>query len=519
LTKGKTKETYNKFTDKALSENYIFVGLKRRLLELEFKRFLLLIDYTEKHPAVLGQDGVISEVKNKIVDMIKNFSDVDFTPDIEADLALVIKKLFLETRKEVLFRIINKFYEDSGSLSSNQLEYVGLKRNIDRLLNSYDGLSVQKDEVNFNLAKVIDDVVTVVSPANPPKRPIKPNFAINLLVSCAVGLLLGVMGCFIQESVDSSVSTVADVEQDLKLSILGIIPFMKKEDLLSGIEERADQKDKQLLLQQAKLVTVTNPKSWSAESYKMLRSNLSQLMKTKNFKTFLFTSSDKQEGKSTTITNIAMSMAQLGKKTILIGANMRRPSAFRTFGLSREPGLSDILMGNIKWQEAIKTSSDILIGGYDIDNLLQMPGLDNFHIITAGRSVDNVSELLSSKAFDHLLSDLKNNFDIVFVDCSPVMAVPDAVTMSDRVDGVVLVYMVGKTSKDVLKRAKTHLLNARANVLGIVLNNIRTEAQVGYTGFTYRYYGENTDKPETLVEKWKRQFQKESKKDTESLGV
>jgi capsular exopolysaccharide synthesis family protein len=501
------------FSGKAVEENFIFIGLKRRLLELEFERFLLLIDYTEKHPAVLDKDKIIDGVKNKIVAMLKDYADFAITPEMEGDLALAIKKIFLETRREVLYRIINKFYEDEGSLSSNQVQYVGLKRNIDRLLNSYDELLKQKDEAKLNLAKVIDDVVTVVSPANTPDAPIRPVFAINFLVSCAAGLMLGMLACFLKESIDSSVSTISDVEQDLKLSILGIIPHIKKEDFLIDAEKYDKHADKQVLLNQAKIVTVSNPKSWPAESYKMLRSNIIQLMKTKNVKTILFTSSDRQEGKSTTIANIAISMAQMGKKTLLIGANMRRPTLYRTLGLSREPGLSDILMGNVKWKEALKTSTDLLIGGFDIDNLLQMPGIDNFHMITAGRPVDNVSELLNSKAFDVLLKELKNYFDIILIDCSPVMPVPDSVTLSDRVDGVVLIYMVGRTSKEILKRAKAHLVNARANLLGIVLNNLRTEAQVGYTGLTYTYYGEKPGGRETFGEKWKRQLKKEPKAD------
>ncbi len=199
---GEIKNIFDKITGDD-STNYIFIGLKRRLLELEFERFLLLIDYTEKHPAVKAQDKIIAEVKTKIVKELKANLNQPLTPELENDLALAVKKLFLETRKEVLYRIVNKFYGDSGSLSSNQVGYLGLKRNVDRLLASYDGLVQQRDEAKLNLAKVIDDVVMVVSPAEVPQRPIKPNALVNYLVSCAVGLLLGMIVAFIKESVDS----------------------------------------------------------------------------------------------------------------------------------------------------------------------------------------------------------------------------------------------------------------------------------------------------------------------------
>jgi len=511
-----TRNIFDKMTADD-SGNYIFVGLKRRLLELEFDRFLLLIDYTEKHPMVIAQDKTINEVKGKIVNELKANLQEPVTPELERDLALAVKKLFLETRKEVLYRIVNKFYGDSGSLSSNQVEYLGLKRNVDRLLNSYDGLIQQRDEARLNLAKVIDDVVMVVSPAEVPQRPVKPNELINYLVGCAVGLLLGMVFAFIKESVDSSISTIHDVEQELNLTILGIIPHIGGEYVLSTSEEAIDEPDKKLRQHRARLITISNPKSWPAESYKMLRSNLLQQMKTKNVKSILFTSSDMQEGKSLTVCNTAISMAQLGKKTLLLGANMRRPTDYKAFGLSREPGLSDILMGNVTWTKALNTSVDILIGGLGIDDLLQIPGIDNLSIITSGRAVDNVSELLNSKAFDQLLRDLKANFDVVIIDCSPVMAVPDAVTICDRVDGVALIYKVGQTPKEVLKMAKSNLLKARANLMGIILNNIKTEAQVGYSAFSYRYYGEKPEKNENFIQKLTKQFQ--NKKDNQSLNV
>jgi len=236
----------------------------------------------------------------------------------------------------------------------------------------------------------------------------------------------------------------------------------------------------------------------------MLRTNLVQTMKNNNLKSVLFTSSDKQEGKSTLVTNVALSMAQLGKKTILVGSNLRRPTAYKIFGLSREPGLTDVLMGNMSWRDALNKPTDILTGGIDVDDLLQMPGIDNLNILTSGHPVDNVSELLASKAFDQLLSELKQEYDIVIVDCSPVMAVPDAITLCSRVDGVVLVYKVGHTPKDILARAKMNLVKAKANLLGIVLNDIRTESQVGYSAYYYRYYAETEDpKKQSMLTKWK----------------
>jgi len=504
LAQKNTNETYQLFEKKILQENYIFIGLRRRLLELEFERFLLLIDYTEKHPAIIQQDKTIASMKNKIVQILKNISGIEITPEVESYLAFIVKKVFAENRREVLVRIINGFYGDEGSLSVNQLEYVRLKRNVDRLLNSYDRLDEQRQSIRLKLANVIDDVITVVSPAFVPKKPIKPDAKVNYMVSSVVGLLLGIMFCFVRESLDGSVSTIRDVEHELNLSMLGIIPHMAKDEVLQGRPETAEGATKKTVLQRARLVTITAPKSWASESLKMLRTNLIQLFKSNNFQSVLFTSSDKQEGKSTVVTNLAISMAQLGKKTILVGSNLRRPTVHKIFGLSRNPGLSDVLMQNISWREALNKPTDILTGGINVDDLLKMPGIDNLNILTCGHPVDNVSELLASKAFDQLLAELKANYDVVIIDCSPVMAVPDAITLCSRVDGVVLVYKVGHTSKDILERAKANLIKAGTNLFGIVLNDIRTEAQIGYSAYYYRYYAE-TDDPskKSLFDRWK----------------
>ncbi|MFT5388104.1 MAG: capsular exopolysaccharide synthesis family protein, partial [Candidatus Omnitrophota bacterium] len=488
-------------------KNFIFVGLKRRLLEIEFECFLLLIDYTEKHPTVIAKTNEIEEVKRKLISTIKNIPNIRGSIQNNNYLDLANNHIFLNIRSEVLYRIINGFYGDSGSLSGNQLKYVRLKRNIDRLLIAYDKLLIQKQEVKLNLAKVIDDVVTVVSPAITPRHPIKPNARNNYMVSIVVGLLLGLLLCFISESMDSSIGTISDVEDELKLSILGIIPYMSKEEVLMGETlEVTTPKDKKLELQKRRLVTISNPKSWAAESIKMLRTNLVQLLKTNNKKTILFTSSDKQEGKSTLVTNMALSLAQLGMKTVLVGCNLRRPTLYKIFGLTRAPGVSDILMGNIDWRNTVRTSTDILTGGLNIDHLLQMPGIDNLNIIPCGIPVDNISEILNSTALDTLLAELKENYDAVIIDCSPVMAVPDAITLCNKVDGVVLVYKVGHTPKDILARCKSNLLNANANIFGIVLNAMRSQTQLGYSAYYYRYYADTPDEKNNLFSKLKKKL-------------
>ena len=485
-------------SSESLADNFIFTGLKRRLLQLEFERFLLLVDYTDKHPAVIEKDGIIADTKSRMVEMIKAHTKVPYDADMEADLSMAVKKLFLESRREVLYRTINRYYSDEGSLSVNQRDYITMTREQERLVNAYNTLLANKEETRLSMARVDGQTVTVVSQASAGKEPISPKARMNFLVSIVVGLVLGMMACFLQESMDTTISTISDVEHKLNLSVLGIIPMMKGDDntvLAEGSPEKSVPKIDTL-------VTLYEPRSWLSQSFKILRVNLLQVLKSNNKKVVLFTSSEQQEGKSTVIANVAISMAQMGKRTLLVGLNLRRPTLYKRFGLKREPGMTDVLLGKVTWQDAMKTPTDIIAGGLDIDRLLKMPGLDHLRIITAGHSIDNISELLNSSKFDEFVAEVRQHFDIVLMDCPPVLPVPDAMTMGSRVDGVVLIYKVGKTSRDMLKMAKSRLEHANARILGIVLNQIKAEEQVGASAYHFREYVETKAKGPFAPSDW-----------------
>ncbi|MFH0754303.1 MAG: GNVR domain-containing protein [Candidatus Omnitrophota bacterium] len=494
----KASGTLKFMTPEQLADSFIFTGLKRRLQQLEFERFLLLIDYTEKHPVVLEKDRAILDTKTRIVGMIKSHASQSFDADAENDVALVLKKLFKESRREVLYRIINKYYSDGESLSSNQREYIKATREQERLMNAYNTLLNNRQEAKLSLASTDSQSVSVVSAANVGRDPISPKTRVNVLVSIVVGIILGMTACFLQESMDATVSTIADVERKLGLSVVGIIPIMKSDDVVlvneGGVEKEVPKIDN--------LVTFYEPRSSMAQSFKILRTNLLQLLKGGGHKVVLFTSSEQQEGKSTVIANIAISMAQLGKKTALIECNLRRPTLYKRLGLRREPGVTDVLLGKVTWKEAMNGATDIIAGGLDVDKVLKMPGLDNLRILTAGHSIDNISEVLNSKFFDAFIHELREEFDIVLIDCPPVLPVPDAVTMVSRVDGVLMIYKVGKTSKDMLRMAKSRLEQGNARILGIVLNQIKAEEQVGESAYHFKEYVEAKPKKAFSLWQW-----------------
>ena len=184
------------------------------------------------------------------------------------------------------------------------------------------------------------------------------------------------------------------------------------------------------------------------------------------------TSASLGEGKTSTACNLAVALAQNGKRTILVDGDLRRPAVFKAFGLEKQPGLSEVLQGRLAVKEAIRTVSDVFLGHMSTEDVLRTPGLENLHILTCGGIPSNPAELLSQDRTRDVLQELKDSYDVVLVDGPPLLPVADSVILGAYMDGVVLVYQVGKVGRGVLKRAKVQLDNVGAKVWGIVLNDL-----------------------------------------------
>jgi protein-tyrosine kinase len=208
------------------------------------------------------------------------------------------------------------------------------------------------------------------------------------------------------------------------------------------------------------LITISNPRSPIAEAYRALRTNLEFSNLDKSLRSLLVTSAGAEEGKSTTLANLAVTLAQSGKRVILVDADLRRPTQHQIFGLKNNAGLTDMVR-----DDAMLATPP-----------LQETSVPNLQVLTSGQLPPNPAEVLGSKRMSEILTALSQNADIVLLDAPPLLAVTDAAVLSSRVDGVLLVVSAGKTKRENARKAQSQLEKINARVIGAVLNNVKADS-------------------------------------------
>lgn len=225
------------------------------------------------------------------------------------------------------------------------------------------------------------------------------------------------------------------------------------------------------------LVAKDDPKSPAAEAYRTLRTNLQFAGLDKPLKTVLVTSAGPNEGKTTIISNLAVSLAQSGTSVILVGSDLRKPTVHHHFHVSNQVGLTNVLTGHVALEDAIQPS-----------------GVDGVRILTSGPVPPNPAELLGAQRMKEIIAQLSEMTDIVLFDAPPVIAVTDAGVLAQRVDGVLFLVSSGQTPREVAKAAKEQLDQVGARILGAVVNRLDSES--GYYYYYYHhYYGDEGNLP------------------------
>ncbi|MDR5659935.1 CpsD/CapB family tyrosine-protein kinase [Serpentinicella sp. ANB-PHB4] len=238
------------------------------------------------------------------------------------------------------------------------------------------------------------------------------------------------------------------------------------------------------------LITFTDPKSPTAEAYRTLRTNIQFSSLDNPISTIMVTGSGPSEGKSTTAGNLAVVLANAGARVLLVDADLRKPRVHKMFNLSNQTGMTNILVKDLDYKDHVIITS-----------------INRLEVLTAGTIPPNPSELLASKKMRGLIEQLKTDYDYVIIDTPPAAVVTDAAVLSRVADGVLLVCASGQVAIEGAQRAKALLENAKANILGVVLNKIPVNSGSYSQYMYYSYYGEE----EQEVTKPKRKRAKRSK--------
>jgi tyrosine-protein kinase Etk/Wzc len=437
-------------------------SLEQEIVKSELELISLKSKYTDIHPKVISLRRKIAKSKQ--------------------DLSMAIAELSAQQK----------------DLSSKEIRLVQLKRNVSMGQDVYMMFRTKHEEARILEAEKAEDV-SIIEKAMVPTAPIKPNKNLNMIIGIFSGLLIGLIMAFVSESLDTTIGRIDDIEELLKVPVLGIIPYtglekrkegflslFKKEDKTSGVPDLHKS-----------LVALFDPTSIAGEAYKSLRTNLDLTGLKKVGNAIVITSSAPQEGKTQTLCNLGISMAQAGQKVIIIGSDFRKPMIYKLFGLKRSPGLSEVLIGKTPWQKAINTATDILLGGLEYEKILKTQGIENLHIMTCGERTPNPAELLSFPEMDDLIQDLKQEFDVILFDSSPTLPVTDSAVLGAKADGVILVYQAGKTARQALFRSKIQLENVDVKIIGVVINNLKAKYIEDVTPYQksryYGYYGEKEE--------------------------
>lgn len=227
--------------------------------------------------------------------------------------------------------------------------------------------------------------------------------------------------------------------------------------------------------EQSRLITHERPKSPVAEAYRTLRTNLGFTFIDTPCRSILFTSANPQDGKSTTIANIAVAMAQAGNRVAAVDCDLRKPMLHRIFQLENRRGLTNCIMQQAEPEE-----------------LLQKTAIDNLEVLTSGPIPPNPAEMLASERSKALWDKLLAVYDYVLLDSPPILAVADASILATQVDGVILIIRFAQTRIDLAREAKEQLLKANAHIIGSVLNQVNMESK-DYQ-YYYYYYHEESEK-------------------------
>lgn len=424
------------------------VDLYKRMSELSKK-------YGSKHPQMVAIDSELKTIQkrkatevNRVINSLKNEYEVSLAKEKSLKDALSQQK------------------QESLNLNKKAIEYSVLRREAESAREMYD-LLIKR----FKETSLTEDMKTgnirIIDRAEVPQSAVKPRKKLNILLAMIVGLTLGIGLAFLFEYLDNTIKTPEEIKRYLDIPYLGPVPAISMNGREDGHKDHSPE-----------LEAAHSPKSTASEAYRGIRTNILFSSADTEPQVLLVSSAGPQEGKTMTSANLAITMAQAGSRVALIDCDLRRPKVHKIFNMSREQGMSNILVGKLEVNEA-----------------LQQAAIPNLFVIPSGPVPPNPSEILGSSRMQDLIAGLRQNFDRVLIDSPPITAVTDAAVLTRSIDGAVLVIRSNDKSRELVRESLGKLRSVDAPILGAVLNGVDTSKNsYYYYQYSYYYYGEDSAK-------------------------
>jgi polysaccharide biosynthesis transport protein len=447
----------------AVRDNPVVTDLLRRKSDLDQSYAEAVNQFGPNYPKV---QRIADEQKEVEADLNKARSTM--VEGIQEDYNTALNHL------QILQRELETQKAAESDVAEKLVQYQILEHDADSNKQLYDGLLQKLKEAGIT-AGLRSSNIRVVDPALVPTSPSRPQKARNIMLALLVGLVGGVGLAIFREYLDNTVKSPDDIETLTGLPSLAVVPslpalngnggrlsrFMKDSESPTGTGPRVE------------LLSYVQPKSQISEAFRALRTSLLLSQAEHPPQVILVTSALPREGKTTAAVNLAVTLAQLGDRTLLMDSDMRKPGIRRALnlnGIKESAGLSSYLAGVCTLDEAIQPH----------------PAISNLVALTTGPVPPSPADLLSSHRMRDAISDLRRRYKFIVIDSPPIMAATDAVILSALTDGVLLVVRSGQTPKEAFTRARDLLAAVKCRLLGVVLNAVDSNAPDYY--YSYRYY-------------------------------
>lgn len=435
-----------------------------------------------RHFAVSELFRSLSEVENERAELLNRRTLED--PDVQVlnqrvaeleDQLRYIAETYLEGLTNNVASInanLERFREDLKRIPSREIDYERLKRQAEVLEEIYTLLQTRLQEAQI-AASVDDASVRVVEPAVLPIDPIKPKKKLSVALALMLGLVLGMGTAFVKENLDNTLHTREELQALIgAVPVLGVIPRIQEAGTGKVQAPAAGEP-----AFEARLVTGRDPRNPVSEAYRSLRTNIAYARVGDPPKTLVFTSPTPGDGKSTTASNLAITLAQQNLRCLLVDADLRRGFLNDVFGVRREPGLSNVLLDRATFDEAVRR--------------IDLGSSGSIDFLPTGTLPPNPAELVGSDRMKAFLDEVADRYDTVILDAPPLTLVTDAALLGTYADGMILVARAGITERGAITYALEQIAAVRAPILGAVLNDVdqRKERYYGsYSAGAHAYY-------------------------------